>query len=172
MRLSRLFSILALSLAVTAPALAQRPTPDSAPARREALEQRVRQRMAVVVKQRVGLSDEQMRRLGEVNREIETQRRLLHEQERDVRIGLRGEVMRGDSANQERVSRYLDQLIDLQRRRIDLISREQRELAGFMTPVQRAKYLAMQDQMRRRVEEMRRPGGRAGQRRGPPMPPR
>lgn len=170
MRFSRVFSLLALSLAVTAPALAQRPAPDSSPARREALEQRVRQRMAVVVKQRVGLTDEQMRRLADVNREIETQRRLLHDQERDVRIGLRGEVMRGDSANQDRVSRYLDQLIDLQRRRIDLISREQRELAGFMTPVQRAKYLAMQDQMRRRVEEMRRPGGRAA-RRGP-MPPR
>ncbi|HEX6049395.1 MAG TPA: hypothetical protein VFZ21_09000, partial [Gemmatimonadaceae bacterium] len=63
-------SLLALSLAVAAPALAQRPAPDSSPARREALEQRVRQRMAVVVKQRVGLSDEQMRRLAEVNRDV------------------------------------------------------------------------------------------------------
>lgn len=171
MRLSRVISLLALSLTVTAPALAQRPELDSAPARRQALEERVRQRMASVVKQRVGLSDDQMRRLAEVNRDIEAQRRLLQDQERDVRIGLRGEVMRGDSANQERVARYLDQLIDLQRRRIDLISREQRALGGFMTPVQRAKYLAMQDQVRRRVEEMRRPGGRGAPRRGP-MPPR
>jgi hypothetical protein len=100
---------------------------------------------------------------------MESQRRLLQEQERDVRVGLRTEVMRGDSANQDRVARFVDQLIDVQRRRIELLSREQRALAAFMTPVQRAQYLAIQDQVRRRVEEMRGRPGR-GQRRGPGMP--
>ena len=143
---------------------AQRPGPDSAPSRREILEQRVRQRMAVVVKQRLGLNDDQMRRLGEVNRDIEGQRRQLNEQERDLRVGLRGELVRGDSASQDRVARFVDQLIDVQRRRIDLLSREQRALSAFMTPVQRAQYLGIQDQLRRRMEEMRgRP--RRGQRR-------
>jgi hypothetical protein len=162
--------LLAVStLALSARGEAQRPGPDSMPARREALEQRVRQRMAAVVQQRLGLNAEQMRRLGEVNRDMEAQRRLLQEQERDVRVGLRTEVMRGDSANQDRVARFVDQLIEVQRRRIELLSREQRALAAFMTPVQRAKYLAIQDQVRRRVEEMRGRPGR-GQRRGPPMP--
>ena len=50
--------------------------------------------------------------------------------------------MRGDSANQDRVARYVDQLIDVQRRRIDLLSREQRALAAFMTPTQRAQRCA------------------------------
>lgn len=134
---------------------AQRPGPDSAPSRREVLEQRVRQRMAGVVKQRLGLTDDQMRRLGEVNRDIEGQRRQLNEQERDLRVGLRAELVRGDSASQDRVARFVDQLIDVQRRRIDLLSREQRALSAFMTPVQRAQYLAIQDQLRRRMEEMR-----------------
>jgi hypothetical protein len=170
MRFQRMFILLTIStLVASARADAQRPAPDSAPARREALEQRVRQRMAAVVQQRLGLNADQMRRLGEVNREMEAQRRLLQEQERDVRVGLRTEVMRGDSANQDRVARFIDQLIDVQRRRIELISREQRALAGFMTPTQRAQYLAIQDQVRRRVEEMRGRPGR-GQRRGPPMP--
>ena len=144
---------------------AQRSGPDSAPARRQALEQRVRQRMAAVVKQRLGLSDDQMRRLGEVNRDIEGERRLLNQQERDLRVGLRAELMRGDSASQDRVARFVDQLIDIQRRRIDLLSREQRALAAFMTPVQRAQYLAIQDQLRRRMEEMRGPRRRGAQRR-------
>jgi hypothetical protein len=138
-------------------ALAQRPGPDSAPGRRQVLEQRVRQRMASVVKQRLGLSDDQMRRLGEVNRDIEGQRRQLNQQERELRVALRAELVRGDSASQERVARFVDQLIDVQRRRIDLLSREQRALSAFMTPVQRAQYLAIQDQVRRRMEEMRRP---------------
>ena len=170
MRFKWLLTAVALStLALTMRAEAQRMEPDSGRARREVLEQRVRQRMAAVVQQRLGLSADQMRRLGEVNRDMESQRRLLQEQERDVRVGLRAEVVRGDSANQDRVARFLDQLIDVQRRRIELLSREQRALAGFMTPVQRAQYLAIQDQVRRRMEEMRGRPGR-GQRRGPPMP--
>jgi hypothetical protein len=155
-------------LGLSTPGEGQRP--DSAPGRRQALEQRFRQRMASVVQQRLELTPDQMRRLGEVNRDIETQRRLLHQQERDVRIGLRAEVMRGDSANQDRVSRFVDQLIDVQRRRIELLSREQRALKDFMTPVQRAKYLALQDQLRRRVEEMRGRPGRGPQRRSVPAP--
>lgn len=163
MRFPQLLAMLAVAtVATSATVEAQRP--DSAPARRQALEQRVRQQMASVVQQRLGLNTDQMRRLGEVNREMEAQRRLLTQQERDVRIGLRAEVMRGDSANQDRVARYVDQLIDVQRRRIDLLSREQRALAAFMTPSQRAQYLAIQDQIRRRMEDMR--GRRRGG--GPP----
>lgn len=161
MHFRRIRALLAVSIVVASSGLeAQRP--DSAPARRQALEQRVRQQMASVVQQRLGLNAEQMRRLGEVNRDMEAERRVLHQQERDVRIGLRAEVMRRDSANQDRVARYVDQLIDVQRRRIDLLSREQRALAVFMTPTQRAQYLAIQDQVRRRMEDMR------GRRRGGP----
>ena len=61
--------------------------PDSAPARRQALEQRFRQRMAAVVQQRLNLNADQMRRLGDLNREMETQRRQLNEQERAARVG-------------------------------------------------------------------------------------
>ena len=84
MRFHGMGVLLAVSmLAISARAEAQRPGPDSMPGRREALEQRVRQRMAAVVQQRLGLNAEQMRRLGEVNRDMEAQRRQLQEQERD-----------------------------------------------------------------------------------------
>ncbi|HJU68079.1 MAG TPA: hypothetical protein VJ650_07485 [Gemmatimonadaceae bacterium] len=168
MRCSRMRALLAVSIFATS-AVSEAQRPESAPARRQALEQRVRQQMAVVVQQRLGLNADQMRRLGDVNRDMEAERRVLNQQERDVRIGLRAEVMRGDSANQDRVARYVDQLIDVQRRRIELLSREQRALAAFMTPTQRAQYLAIQDQVRKRMEDMRgrrRGGGPA--RRGDP----
>jgi hypothetical protein len=96
---------------------------------------------------------------------MEAQRRQLNEQERNLRVGLRAELVRGDSASQDRVARIVDQLIDVQRRRIDILAREQRALSSFMTPVQRAQYLAIQDQLRRRMEEMRGRPRRGGQRR-------
>ena len=161
MRVRRMLMLVGVTIIGAAPAVeAQKPAGEPPPARRQALEQRVRQRTAAVVQEQLGLNAEQMRRLGEVNREMEGQRRLLHQQEREIRVGLRAEVMRGDSANQDRVARYVDQLIDVQRRRIELLSREQRALAAFMTPTPRAQYLAIQDQVRRRMEDMR------GRRRG------
>lgn len=130
-------------------------------ARREALERRVRERIAAEVQDRLQLTDVQTQRLGETNRKFEERRRLLLAEERTTRMGLREQLMRGDSADQKRVGTLVDQLISVQRRRIDLVEQEQRELAGFLTAVQRATYLSMQDQMRRRMEEMR-----GGQRRG------
>lgn len=172
MRLHRVLLLLgASSLMMVTTIDAQRPNPGAEPSGRQALEQRLRQRMAAVVQQRVGLNADQMRRLGEVNREMESQRRLINQQERDLRVDLRAEVMRGDSANQDRVARLVDQLIDVQRRRIELLSREQRALAAFMTPTQRAQYLAIQDQVRRRMEDMRgRPRRGAQPRRANPPP--
>lgn len=154
MSFQRMLALLAVSIVATSSAIDAQ-GPDSASGRRQALERRVRQQMATVVQERLRLNADQMRRLGDVNRDMEAQRRVLNQEERDVRMGLRAEVLRGDSANQDRVARYVDQLIDVQRRRIDLLSREQRALAAFMTPTQRAQYLAIQDQVRRRMEDMR-----------------
>jgi len=52
-----------------------------------------------------------------------------------------------------------------------LIEAEQKELAAFLTPVQRARYIALQAQFRNRAEQLSRQnsGGRPrGGRRGPP----
>jgi hypothetical protein len=122
---------------------------------RAQLEQRVRARLAQEVRTRLALDDEQMRRLGETNQRYEERRRELLQQERVLRAGLR-EAMQAQAPNEQRVGRLLDDLIGIQRKRLDLVEQEQRDLAAFMTPTQRAKYLVLQDQVRRRMEEMRR----------------
>ncbi|HEY2898010.1 MAG TPA: hypothetical protein VGJ12_12805, partial [Gemmatimonadaceae bacterium] len=48
-----------------------------------------------------------------------------------------------------------DVLVDVQRQRIDLFAREQRDLARFLTPVQRAKYATLQEGLRKKVEQLR-----------------
>jgi Spy/CpxP family protein refolding chaperone len=128
-------------------------------------ERRFRQRLADVMRERLGLTDAQMQRLGESNERFREQRQTLFHRERQLRMSIRREVMAetGDSA---RLSGLIDQVIAVQRQRLDLLAVEQRDLARFLTPVQRAKYLELQEQMRRKVDRAASPGRR------PHRPPR
>jgi len=123
--------------------------------RRQQLEAQLRQRLWRITKNRVGLTDDQMAKLAQASRPFDAQRRQLAVQERAERLALRREIMAGASANQSRVATALDRVLDLQRRRAQLQIDEQRSLATFMTPVQRAKYAALQEQLRRRAENLR-----------------
>lgn len=165
--------VAALLLALVPPVLsAQEPGPPP-PQERDALEARLRVRMAEVVKRQVGLNDDQMRRLGATNRRFESQRLDLMARERDIRRDLRDEIESGDTTRSAQVSRLLEQMLQVQRQRLELLEAEQKELATFMSPHQRARYFGLEEQMRRRVEEMRdQQGGRppaGGARRPPPM---
>ena len=152
--------LVALLIVVAAPGMlgAQRPT--KAPPQREQLEAQVRREYTRVVQQRVGLSDDQMTRLGPINRRFSEDRRALQLQERDTRIaiqrGIRDTAARGDSA---RMSGLLQQLVEIQKRRVQLVEDEQRALAAIMTPLQRARYMALQEQTRRQVDQRRGRGG-------------
>jgi len=141
-----------------------------APRGREQLEQRVRENFAAQVKKRLQLTDDQMTKMMAVNQRLEAQRRELFQQERTSRIALRTELQATDNAvNQARVAELLDTLLRLQRNRLELVEREQRELSAFLTPVQRARYQAFADFMQRRLDDMADGRGRgAGLRGGGP----
>lgn len=138
------------------------------------LERQFRERLAEVVRRQLNLDDAQMRRLRQVNDRVERERMLLLREERQLRVALRDEMLAGDSADQSKVAQLLDDALRIQRRRLDLVEQEQRALAGFMTPVQRARYFAIQDNLRRRLEDLRqerqqrRPGAPAPGVRPPP----
>jgi hypothetical protein len=129
---------------------------------RAQMEQQVRERLGGMMKQRLGLSDQQMPKLQETNRRFQEKHRLLVEQERDIRMSLRDEMIAGDSARQTQVGGLLDRMLRVQRQRLELLEQEQKELSGFLTPVQRAKYLGVQEGMRRRMEQMRQQRGGPG----------
>ena len=142
----------------TSPGAAQRlnqPAPGVGAQGQRGLELQFRQRLAEVVRRRLNLDDSQMRQLGQVNDRVERDRMRLLREERQVRQALRAEVLAGDSANQTKVASLLDQALKIQRDRLDLTEREQRELSAFMTPTQRAKYFGIQDELRRRLEDIR-----------------
>ena len=135
---------------------------------RDSLEERVRVRMGQMMRTQLGLNDTQMRQLMATNRRFELQKRELVQQERDVRNGLRDELASSDVARDAQISALLDRMVDVQRRRIDLIEAEQKELATFLSPTQRARFFGMEEQVRRRLEEMRDQGARNQQQRQAP----
>lgn len=141
-------------------------------ARRAQLEQQIRNRIGNQLKNGLKLTDDQFAKLQATNKRFEEKRRLLVEQERDARMGMRDLMIAGDTVNQGKVSAALDKMLQIQRQRFELIEQEQKELAGFLSPMQRARFLGMQEQMRRRMDDMRaQAGGRRGQNVGPNGPP-
>lgn len=124
------------------------------PARRQMLEQQVRRTFWRAAKQRIGFTDEQMTRLERSTQRFDVRRRELGQEERAQRVALRTQMLADSAANQGTIAAALDQLQDIERRRVELRAEEQRELATFMTPLQRAKFMAMQEQVRRRMQEL------------------
>jgi hypothetical protein len=119
--------------------------------------------MAQVTRQRLGATDDQMAKLQATNLRFDEQRRILVAQERDIRMSLRDEMLRTDSPRQGEISALMDRLIKTQRQRTDIQEAEQKELSNYLTPLQRAKYFALEQQIRQRVTQMRQlQQGRAG----------
>jgi hypothetical protein len=140
----------------------QRPLAGAGAPQRQQLEARLRQGLWRVAKNRIGFTDKQMTRLAATSRTFDDRRRVLATREREERQALRREILAGSNANQPRIATSLDRVLQLQRDRLDLQIEEQRAFAAFMTPLQRAKYAALQEQLRRRVETLRRQRTDAG----------
>lgn len=165
-----MIAVLGAALATASGAMAQgrpiRPPRDAAarpgaqrlqempPAQRQEYERRIRQALARAVREKVGLDEDQMRKLAPVNRKYAQQRRAITEQERQIRVDLRREVMDTANTDQTKIADDQSRLLDLQRQRIETVQAEQKELLTFMTPLQVAKYRGLQEQLRRRVTEM------------------
>ena len=153
---------LALSLSA-APAFGQPVRTGNTQANRPALEQQFRERVAGLAQQRIGLSDAQMAQLEQSNARFGPQLNQLAAQERETRRQLRLEMTSPGEPNQQHVSDLLDRALQLQKQRIAIVEAEQKDLARFMTPVQRARYIALQQQFRRRAQEL---AGQNGAQRG------
>jgi len=176
--LARLAAALGLIGTVYAGSLGAQPRADDgrtrgAPARtaeeRAQLERRFEERLAAVVQRELRTTPEQTQRLGAVTRQFEQQRRPLFQREMALRRELRHQLG-GSSPDGRRVEGAMRELLQLQRRRIDLIEAEQEALAGFLTPVQRARYLALQENLRHRVEQRGREGRSRASGPGGPVP--
>jgi hypothetical protein len=136
-------------------------------------ERRVRQAIATTVRRRLNLDDQKMRSLQQVDSKYTLQRRLLLRDERGARLSLRAALEDSTAANDAKIAQHMDELTQVMRRRVDLLEAEQKELSGFLSPRQRAQYLALREQLTKRFEQLEAGTGAArGGRRGLPPPER
>jgi len=137
---------------------------------RAGLELQLRQNLARRARIELGLSPEQMVKLADVNRRFGVQQRAVDLRENQMRKALRQALLEAPTAEQDaRVGDLNEQFMQLQRQHLDLIAAEQKELAGFMTNVQRVRFQGLQENFRRQLQDG--PGLRGappGPRRGPP----
>jgi hypothetical protein len=158
-------------VSATGAAGAQRPGAGARqPQNRAALQRQVREALARVTRERLGLTDAQMAKLADVDSKFQPRRQALTRDEAQTRRALATAMADTTTPDQAKISGYLDHLLALQRQRLDVQQDEQKALSGFLTPLQRAQYQALQERMRRRLDQMA-PGGRGanpGRKRRPP----
>ena len=131
------------------------------------LRQQVRQAWVRRVRQQLNLNDEQMRTLNQVNVKYDRQRAEVFRDEREARLGLKAAMEDTTAADQNaRVEQQMNLLVQAQRRRADLFENEQKELAGFLSPLQRARFTVMQERLAAELQKV----GRAATPDGPPPP--
>ncbi|HMC35869.1 MAG TPA: hypothetical protein VKH65_15730 [Myxococcales bacterium] len=162
-------------LALVLPALeAQTRSDTSGDAEAEQLRQQIRQRWNAHVRQDLNLSDDQAAKLQGTEQKFTQQRVDLAQRQRAINDALRGQLQPGVAANSDSVRKLMDAR-DRNRAALAEIDRnENREVSGYLTPVQQARYQMMREQLRRRIQEIReqrrRRGEMMGPRRGPGRP--
>jgi hypothetical protein len=136
------------------------------------LRRQIEERFAQRVQQDLGLTPDQAAKLRGTQEKFGERRRVLMRQQVDRRMALQGQMRPGEAANPDSVKKLMD---GMQAGRGDLFKLEQdedREMGGYLTPVQRARYQMMRQRFLARVSEMRQQRdrrGRVGQ--GGPMGP-
>lgn len=161
-----------LALLLGAPVLAGQqdstPPPDSA--ERERLQQQIEDRFAQVVQQQLRLNNDQVTKLRGTEERYRARRREIVRRQVALRFALNGQMCPGCAANPDSVRRLMDG-IDANRGELFRMQQEQdREMAGYLTPVQRAQYQMLRERLVRRLGEVRRERLQGGVQRRPFRP--
>lgn len=126
---------------------------------RAELEQRVRAQMSRMMKQRLGLTDEQAERLAEVTQSFEGRRRELARSEQATRRRVEALMLEGGDDDVEAVE-LLERMTELRSQEASLFMDEQVALLEVLTPVQVLRMQSMRNQLGQRIRALRRGRGR------------
>lgn len=128
-------------------------------ARIENLRQEIQQRYSARAHAVLGLTPAQAAKFDSTQARAWAQRRDLVLQRRQINLALQGQMRPGVAAKPDSVSRLLDarQRVNQSLRQVD--DQEDREMAGYLTPVQRAQYQTYRGTVFERMGEAARHGG-------------
>ena len=191
----RRYAAVAFALAVAGTAVAQNPpagqapgqSPDSAmpfgpgmgrrgafrPQRAQQLRTQIEERFAQRVQTELALTDQQMDRLRAAERANRDRNQALADREQDLHRAVAEQLKPGVAANADSLGRLLDAIAANHVARAQQEQQAMRDLAQFLTPVQRARLLMMRQALMQRVQAIREgrwnpPAGRPGFPGGPP----
>lgn len=138
--------------------------------RAEQLRERIERMFANRLRQDLGLGEAEAQQVGGVLAEWGDTRRQLEQEERTLRRALDGQLRPGVAANSDSLTRLIDRLLQNRVEYAESFQGEMRAMAPLLTPVQRAQFLRLRDQLLQRVRELQeqRPGAvRPGRPGGP-----
>ena len=150
--------VLLLVLAVLAPALAaqeRRPGPPDS-ARAAQLRAEIERRFADRVRQELDLTDDQAAKLRATQERLALRRRPALERQHRLRQALQEQMRPGVAANQDSVGRLMHGVRAGRAELLAIEEEEQRELAGYLSPVQQAQFQMLRERFVRRIQEVRR----------------
>ena len=136
----------------------QRPDAD----RREELRAEVERRFAARVKEELQLNEEQATKMRATHDRYAERRRAIMVRQRDLRRALNDQMRPGQAANADSVQKLMDSARAGRLEMLEIEQAEDREMAGYLTPVQRARFQMMRQRFMERVRDVRR--GRGGDR--------
>lgn len=116
---------------------------------------RIEQAFVARAKEEMGLSEEQTTKLVATERKMTERRRIIERETRRLNGVLAEQLRPGIAAKDDVVKSSLDSLGTLRVGFAQIFRDEQRELATFLTPVQRAQFYRMRERMMDRVAEVR-----------------
>lgn len=143
---------LALLLATSVAATAQQP---GGRGRRGESLTNARQAIEQLIRRQVRPTDDQMTKLRQIDQRFTPRRIQLEREERQVRAELRQAMLDSANVDDARISQLVDRMVGFPGRQAAILEEENKALADVLSPLQRAKYHAIQEGIRRRIEQGR-----------------
>ena len=128
--------------------------PDSASARADSLRQRIEERFASRVQERLGLTNDQAAKLRVTSREFNAKRREFSTRERTIRDAMAAQLQPGTAATQDSVAKLTDALIQLRIAEAQAARDEVKEQSKYLNAVQRARLYTMRERFAHRIREV------------------
>jgi protein CpxP len=145
--------LMAALLAAVPPLNAQGNGDESPQAAR--MRQQIEQRFAQQIQANLGLTDDQAVKLRATFNSYAPKRRAMEQEERAIKRGLQGQLRPGIAANADSVAKLVDRLLEVKVAYAQSFVDENREMAKYLTPVQRAQFQVMRERLMARIEEIR-----------------
>jgi Spy/CpxP family protein refolding chaperone len=118
-------------------------------------QQQIEERFGRMVRVELNLNDQQMDRLRTAMRGNQDRHQDLNRREQDLHRAMADQLQPGVAANQDSLGRMLDAALQTRVSHVQSDQQFNRDLAQFLTPVQRARLVIMMKRFEERVGEIR-----------------